>query len=372
MMKNNKKDQDQSVSTSGIGLQATRDITIISNGITYSEAKDIAMDVFRENFYRLSGEAKQIAEERANEITEKFLHKLQKVNPDGLMNASDLDFQYSLFSIQKFYARCENKNLGDVLIELLIKICDKPKNSSTRNLYHESIETASKLNEQQISNLSLKFIADEINLTKIGIFGDFSDLKSLLAFIKSVIFPHTKHVDESDASKEFLAYCNCIRIEDSRSIKEPDDELNLFWRSLKSQYGGFFQRGLTKNYLRTRIEEFVLLNKLSFSENYDTTERFVFHFMSPIIQKPTYLAFDALNIRELYNRITQFDDRKAIVDIVSQIYSEEIRNLVPIFEKKIYIKRFNTLVNMYSDTQLTIIGKMIGHVNITRLFPRFS
>src|SRR5690625_2720006 len=55
----------------------------INQGLSYSEVKEVALDVFKSNFYELSGIAKETARERAETITEEFLQKLNDENPSG-------------------------------------------------------------------------------------------------------------------------------------------------------------------------------------------------------------------------------------------------------------------------------------------------
>ena len=56
------KDQEQTASDGSTAFQAGGDIVITSTGLTYTEVKEVALDVFRANFYQLSGIAKDTAE----------------------------------------------------------------------------------------------------------------------------------------------------------------------------------------------------------------------------------------------------------------------------------------------------------------------
>lgn len=76
-MLNSANSQTQSVEPDGVALQAGRDLTINTHGLSYTEAKEVALDVFRANFVQLVGEAREAARIRAEEITESFLRKLQ-------------------------------------------------------------------------------------------------------------------------------------------------------------------------------------------------------------------------------------------------------------------------------------------------------
>jgi hypothetical protein len=117
--------QTQQAGDKSTNIQA--DKITISYGVSVSEVREIALDVFRANFIELSGEAKDIAAKRAEEVTETFLKKLQEQHAPGLGQAQEPDFQHALFTVQKEYARCGDKELGDLLVDLLV---DRTKHQS--------------------------------------------------------------------------------------------------------------------------------------------------------------------------------------------------------------------------------------------------
>lgn len=111
------KDQNQNSGDNSTNIQAG---TIIMQGVSATEARQIALDVYHANFLTLAGEAKDTACKRAEEITEDFLKKLQHENPNGIQKSKDPDFQYSLYTVQKEYAKSGDKDLGDLLVDLLV------------------------------------------------------------------------------------------------------------------------------------------------------------------------------------------------------------------------------------------------------------
>ena len=92
----------------------------ITQGPSVAEVRALALDVFRANFLELAGQAAEAARARAEEITEKFLKELQQQHKQGLKQAQDPDFQYALYTAQREYARCGDKELGDLLVDLLV------------------------------------------------------------------------------------------------------------------------------------------------------------------------------------------------------------------------------------------------------------
>jgi len=66
------KDQAQLVGDGATAVQAAGNVSITHVGLSYSEVRDVALDVFRSNFYQLAGPAMETARARAEEITESF------------------------------------------------------------------------------------------------------------------------------------------------------------------------------------------------------------------------------------------------------------------------------------------------------------
>jgi hypothetical protein len=136
------KDQKQNVAEGSTAIQAGRDIII--TGLNYNDVKNIALDVFKANFYELAGVAKEVARDRAEEITEAFLLKLKQENPDGFKKSDDPDFQYALFTVQKEYARNGDKELGDLLVDLLVDRSKQDQRDILQIVLNESLLTAPK------------------------------------------------------------------------------------------------------------------------------------------------------------------------------------------------------------------------------------
>jgi hypothetical protein len=151
------KDQEQSVAVGSTAIQAGGNITITA-GLTYAEVRDVALDVFRSNFYELAGVAKETAKARAEEITEAFLTRLQEENPSGFNKSDDPDFQYALFTVQKEYARNGDKELGDLLVDLLVDRSKQEQRNILQIVLNESLNTAPKLTESQLAVLAVIFL----------------------------------------------------------------------------------------------------------------------------------------------------------------------------------------------------------------------
>lgn len=132
-------------------------IQIHSEGVTVSEARQIAKDVFNANFYRLSKEAAELASYRAEQFTEKLLRKLETEGNEALRQARDPDYQYVLFNAQRDIARRSEANLEDLLVDLLVDRACEPDQTLEKIILNEALGTIPKLTFEQIDLISLIF-----------------------------------------------------------------------------------------------------------------------------------------------------------------------------------------------------------------------
>ncbi|MEO0685750.1 MAG: LPO_1073/Vpar_1526 family protein, partial [Cyanobacteria bacterium J06649_11] len=170
------KDQEQNVAEGSTAIQAGGDVTIA--GLNYADVRNVALDVFKANFYELAGVAKEIARTRAEEITEEFLSKLQQENPDGFKKSKDPDFQYALFTVQKEYARNGDKELGDLLVDLLVDRSKQEQRDILQIVLNESLTTAPKLTDSQLAALAIIFLfryTQNFNVGNHQMFGEYLD-----------------------------------------------------------------------------------------------------------------------------------------------------------------------------------------------------
>lgn len=144
----------QSGGNESTNLQAE---TINFNGVTISDVRQLALDVYRENALELAGIAKDTALSRAEQVTEKFLKELSEKNPDGLKQSADPDFQHVLFEAQKTFARSGDGNLEEILVNLLVSRAGESEKSFKQVVLNEAIVIASKLTDIHISVLTVIF-----------------------------------------------------------------------------------------------------------------------------------------------------------------------------------------------------------------------
>jgi hypothetical protein len=341
------KDQEQNVAEGGTAIQAGRDVTITRTGLTYAEVRDVALDVFRANFYELAGVAKETARARAEEITEGFLSKLQKENPAGLEKSDDPDFQYALFTVQKEYARNGDKDLGDLLVDLLVDRSKQEQRDILQIVLNESLSTAPKLTENQLAVLAVIFLFKYTQNLSVGnhqMLGEYFD-KQVSPFISKVV--------KNMACYQHLEFCGCGAIGLGASNLES---------ILGKTYQGQFLKGFDRNEVTDR----------GVSIGFDP------RLFIPCLNDPSKLQVCANNKEMLEKAFEEYsvpqEDRAKITALfdIGRMNDQEIK------DKCIEIRSsMSELFETWSGSAmknftLTSVGIAISHANIKRLVGEFA
>ncbi|HZH60696.1 MAG TPA: LPO_1073/Vpar_1526 family protein [Metabacillus sp.] len=198
-----KNKQNQRVGDNSNSLQVGGDM-YVSQGIQYSQIKEIAMDVFKSNFYDLGEEAAKIAKRRAEEAVSDFIDKLKKDAPESIKNMSDPDVQYSLFEVQKSYARLGDKEMSELLSDVLVKRISSQDESFLKLVLNESLTIIPKLTAKQIDILALIFFVRYVN------FSQEIPLEIYWNNINGVI--QSTDIPENDVFYQHLQYSGCLSI----------------------------------------------------------------------------------------------------------------------------------------------------------------
>lgn len=218
---------------------------IINNyGLSYSEVKEIALDVFKKNFYQLSAEANQLAFERAKKFIEDYMEKLIKENPSGIKKCQDPDFQYVLFDAQKNYARSGDGNQEMLLINLLVERSKQDERNTLQIVLNESISVINKLTQRQIDLLSFIYL---IRYTKNSLTPTINDLVS---YFNQFFMPIINGVSENYTDIQHLLYTGC----GTESI----GSVNVY-EIIRDTYPGIFSKGFSKDeYEKLKIQKDLL------------------------------------------------------------------------------------------------------------------
>lgn len=341
------KDQNQDVGNSATAIQAGGSVTVINFGVTPAEARAIALDVARATFYELTGAAKETASIRVEEITDQVIKKLEKDFPEGLQKAKDPDFQYALFTVQKEYARNGDKDLGDLLVDLLVDRSKQDQRDILQIVLNESLSTAPKLTDTHLAALAVIFLFKYTQHFGVGnheTFGEYLD-KHLLPFVSKLT--------KNQAGYQHLEFSGC-------------GSIGLAGSSLEGILGTTYQGQFLKGFDQSEIEGRTI------SVGLDD------RFFIPCLNDPTKLQVKA-NSKEILEK--HLDEQS--------IFSEDRAKILQLFdlgkmsepeikEKLIAIRPYMAdVLETWSNSPmqtftLTSVGMAIGHANIKRLIGEFA
>jgi hypothetical protein len=340
------KDQNQNVGDNAIAIQAGGSVNVNNVGITYAEARTIALDVAKATFYELGGGARETASMRVEEITDQVIKKLKKDFPEGLQKAKDPDFQYALFTVQKEYARNGDKDLGDLLVNLLVDRSKQNQRDILQIVLNESLSTVPKLTDTHLAALAVIFLFrhTQFNIGNHQMFGEHLD-KHLLPFISKL--------SKNAAGYQHLAFAGCGTI----GIGE-----NSIEGMLGAVYQGLFFKGFEQSEIKNLaigIELFFqffmpcLNDQSKFQVNVNNKEILESHFETQGVSPE-----DRTKILQLFN--------------LGKMSEPEIR------EKLIAIRPYMAgVLEIWTNSPmknftLTSVGIAIGHANIKRLIGEFA
>lgn len=162
--------------------------TITFEGVSASEVRDIALDIFKANFLDLSQQASELASTRAEILVNDFLNKLEKQNPKGIEQLKKPDMQYALFEAQKEYARTGDVNLEKMLIEVLVERTKETNPKLKEIILDESLKVLPKLTQQQMDILSIAFLLKRVSF---NITDHERCLEELLSIYNELLKPFT-------------------------------------------------------------------------------------------------------------------------------------------------------------------------------------
>jgi hypothetical protein len=222
--------QKQESGDSSTNLQG-RNITI-NQGISYSDAKEIALDVYKANFLQLSQQAADQARARAEELTDDFLAKLKKENEMAVAEMSTPGMQLALYEAQKQYAKIGDKNLEELLVDILVERASTPERNIYQIVLDESLTVASKLTTEQMDALTINFLLSKTMKQLIN-------LDAVSEYINLEILPFLSELSDTSSCYEHLEYAGCGSFMQVSRIKPIE---SLFLRN----YPGLFSKGFNQ------------------------------------------------------------------------------------------------------------------------------
>jgi hypothetical protein len=208
----NDKTQQQEAGDNSANYQAQ---TINQYGLSYRDTKEIAEDVVKVKFIEFQNIANQAAKERDEYITNSVLEKLQNSNPHLLEAFKEPSMQSALYSAQKGFVISGEKEVGDLLVDILVDRANQQERDLKQIVLDESLEVVPKLTLNQLDTLTLIF------LLKYSSNKNINSLESFKSYLEVWLKPFTVNLSKESSCYQHLEYCNCgsisaasIRIEE--------------------------------------------------------------------------------------------------------------------------------------------------------------
>ncbi|MPR32438.1 LPO_1073/Vpar_1526 family protein [Salmonirosea aquatica] len=205
-----------------------------SFGISATEARQIAIDVFKANYYEFSEKAAKKALERAEEITDNFIKNFYEKIPHLEEKLQEPSVQSSMFIAQKEYARTGDQDLKDQLLDLLIQRIDSKERSLKQIVLDEAITIIPKLTQDQINILTLIFSAVYYNHR------DIKDLNSFFNFLNIKILYFYPNNEPSYSFFTHLQFTGCCTLLSEGSTYKPFEQI------IVNRYKALFIKGFTE------------------------------------------------------------------------------------------------------------------------------
>ncbi|HMH09521.1 MAG TPA: LPO_1073/Vpar_1526 family protein [Candidatus Nitrosopolaris rasttigaisensis] len=229
----NSTNQNQASGDNSTNIQA-KSVTI--HGITYEDARSIALDVFKSNYLILSENAAEIARKRAEELIDAFLNKLQEKIPEAIKSVETPSMQHAIFSAQKEYAKTGDKELCDSLIDILIERAKEEDRNLKQIVLDECISVLPKLTLKQLDTLSIIF---SFKYSKYNSVVNFESLKRIFEL---TLRPFVISLSNENSVYQHLEYVGCGTISlASLSLEQ----------SILENYRRIFSSGFSKEEFET-------------------------------------------------------------------------------------------------------------------------
>lgn len=338
----NDKNKKQEGGDGSSNIQA-ENVNVYNTGITYTDAKEIALDVFKTNFIHLKNEAAQIAADRAEEITENILNTLNDKHPESLQEFEQPAMQDALFTAQKEYAKSGDKDLGDLLADIIVDRANVSQRNMLQIVLDESLTIASKLTVEQLDTLTLLFL---LIRTRRMVIRNYNDFKT---YLTQHIFPFVDNLIKDNEHYNYLEYLRCGHI---RAGNYGQLENNL-----RETYKGFFSKGFTMEELETEFAD----NKPNFDG-----------LLIPCFHDLTKIQIGVFDEQTLEQRMTEKGFDPSQTQKTKQFFNkttltqQEIKQLLIDFDTKME-KVFDVWTSSnFNKFELSHVGIAIAHANYRR------
>ena len=311
-------------------------------GLSYKDARQVALDVFKANSSVYTEIAKKTIDERVVNITDDIFTMIYSELPDTVEKLVEPAVQDTLLKIQKEYAKNDDPALKERLIALLKNRLKADEKDMETIVLDEALEIVPKLTGIQLNILSL-------NLTVLRILHhEVTNRDTFFHMLTSkILLFYSNHMSKT-MEYAHLQYLGCTGILSEGSTYKPIEEI------FRNQYAGLFSRGFSREefyeYMGIEIQEFQQLITIC------------------QIDKEKY-QFNAMNENVLKYSIAQ-SGKQEYEEKLLQYYKEHIMEVKEIKDDiSSHVQGFEELADFWKKTSefksmnLTSVGIEIGLLN---------
>ena len=311
-------------------------------GLSYKDARQVALDVFKANSSVYTEIAKKTIDERVVNITDDIFTMIYSELPDTVEKLLEPAVQDTLLKIQKEYAKNDDPALKERLIALLKNRLKADEKDMETIVLDEALEIVPKLTGIQLNILSL-------NLTVLRILHhEVTNRDTFFHMLTSkILLFYSNHMSKT-MEYAHLQYLGCTGILSEGSTYKPIEEI------FRNRYAGLFSRGFS----REEFYEYMGIEIQEFQQLITTCQ----------IDKEKY-QFNAMNENVLKYSIAQ-SGKQEYEEKLLQYYKEHIMEVKEIKDDiSSHVQGFEELADFWKKTSefksmnLTSVGIEIGLLN---------
>ena len=311
-------------------------------GLSYKDARQVALDVFKANSSVYTEIAQKTIDERVVNITDDIFTMIYSELPDTVEKLVEPAVQDTLLKIQKEYAKNDDPALKERLIALLKNRLKADEKDMETIVLDEALEIVPKLTGIQLNILSLHLTVLRIlhhEVTNRDTFFHMLTSKILLFY--------SNHMSKT-IEYAHLQYLGCTGILSEGSTYKPIEEI------FRNRYAGLFSRGFS----REEFYEYMGIEIQEFQQLITTCQ----------IDKEKY-QFNAMNENVLKYSIAQ-SGKQEYEEKLLQYYKEHIMEVKEIKDDiSSHVQGFEEVADFWKKTSefksmnLTSVGIEIGLLN---------
>lgn len=176
-------------------------------GVTPEQAAKQMIDLFMDNFPKLQALAKDTAEQRATELCNEILKRLENKQVRDFTSFTQPDVQFILYEAQKNYARFGEKEVMKILTELVVNRIQNDDKEHFKRIMDNAVIIACELSSTQLDCLSALFMLTRVCFSDIT---TIEDLKGLFDYISSIFDLENINYGQEIS---YLNFKGCLQIE---------------------------------------------------------------------------------------------------------------------------------------------------------------